>query len=112
MMKNNLWMIRFQMPKRKNVRSVWLNWLLRARRTPKSKKRRAAPKKELKELEEEIKEYLYHEDMETVKKLRDLHDNAPPSHQSKALSNSPQTSTSFQRCSHLDDLVKELYLYG
>jgi hypothetical protein len=40
------------------------------------KKRRSAPKKELKKLEDDIKERLYQEETERVKKLRDLHDNA------------------------------------
>jgi septal ring factor EnvC (AmiA/AmiB activator) len=76
------------------------------------KKRRSAPKKELKQLEDDIKERLYQEETEKVKKLRDLHCNAmttlsaaptpPPT---------PPISSFERRCSHLDDLVKELYLY-
>jgi uncharacterized protein YpuA (DUF1002 family) len=79
------------------------------------KKRRSAPKKELKKLEDDIKERLYQEETERVKKLRDLHDNAM-----NTLSAAPtpapavtKNSSSFERrCSHLDDLVKELYLYS
>jgi hypothetical protein len=78
------------------------------------KKRRSAPKKELKKLEDDIKERLYQEETERVKKLRDLHDNAMNT--SAVAVPAPavtKNSSSFERrCSHLDDLVKELYLYS
>lgn len=76
------------------------------------KKRRAAPKKELKKLEEEIKERLYLEDLERVKNLRDLHAKAPPSKVTKptTLSPDPTPQTPFdRRCEHLDDLINILY---
>jgi hypothetical protein len=83
-------------------------------------KRRSAPKKELKKLEDDIKERLYQEETERVKKLRDLHEVC--CHSMNTLSAVPAPApavakhssvTSFERrCSHLDDLVKELYLYS
>jgi hypothetical protein len=82
------------------------------------KKRRSAPKKELKKLEDDIKERLYQEEMERVKKLRDLHDNAmntlsaAPTPAPAVAKNSSSVSSFERRCSHLDDLVKELYLYS
>jgi flagellar motility protein MotE (MotC chaperone) len=76
------------------------------------KKRRSAPKKELKKLEDDIKERLYQEETERVKKLRDLHDNALNTLSAAPAPAVAKNSSSFERrCSHLDDLVKELYLY-
>jgi hypothetical protein len=78
------------------------------------KKRRSAPKKELKKLEDDIKERLYQEETQRVKKLRDLHENsintlsAVPA---SAPTPTPTISSFERRCSNLDDLVKELYLY-
>jgi hypothetical protein len=81
------------------------------------KKRRSAPKKELEELEDDIKERLYQEETQRVKKLRDLHENSintlsvvPAS--ASAPAPTPTISSFERRCSHLDDLVKELYLYS
>jgi hypothetical protein len=82
------------------------------------KKRRSAPKKELKKLEDDIKERLYQEETERVKKLRDLHDKSTLSMNTLSAAPTPapavaKNSSSFERrCSHLDDLVKELYLYS
>jgi hypothetical protein len=80
------------------------------------KKRRSAPKKELKKLEDDIKERLYQEKMQRVKKLRDLHENSMntlSAAQAPAVAAVSPAVTSFERrCSHLDDLVKELYLYS
>jgi hypothetical protein len=82
------------------------------------KKRRSAPKKELKKLEDDIKERLYQEETERVKKLRDLHDKSTLSMNTLSAAPTPApaptpTISSFERrCSHLDDLVKELYLYS
>jgi flagellar motility protein MotE (MotC chaperone) len=76
------------------------------------KKRRSAPKKELKKLEDDIKERLYQEETERVKKLRDLHDNALNTLSAAPAPALTKKSSSFERrCSHLDDLVKELYFY-
>jgi hypothetical protein len=77
------------------------------------KKRRSAPKKELKKLEDDIKERLYQEETQRVKKLRDLHENSINTLSPvPAPSPTPTTSSFERRCSHLDDLVKELYLYS
>jgi hypothetical protein len=78
------------------------------------KKRRSAPKKELKKLEDDIKERLYQEETERVKKLRDLHVECCHSKNTSAVAvPAPAVTSSFERrCSHLDDLVKELYLYS
>jgi hypothetical protein len=83
------------------------------------KKRRSASKKELKKLDDDIKERLYQEETERVKKVRDLHEKC--GHSMNTLSAVPTPApapavsavTSFERrCSHLDDLVKEHYLYS
>jgi hypothetical protein len=81
------------------------------------KKRRSAPKRELKKLEDDIKERLYHEEMQRVKKLCDIHENsmntlsAVPT-PAPVAAVSPAVTSFERRCSHLDDLVKELYLYS
>jgi hypothetical protein len=79
------------------------------------KKRRSAPKKELKKLEDDIKERLYQEETERVKKLCDLHDNAmntlSAAPEPAVAKNSSSVSSFERRCSHLDDLVKELYFF-
>jgi hypothetical protein len=72
------------------------------------KKRRSAPKKELKKLEDDIKERLYQEETERVKKLCDLHEKGKVPGPTPA----PTISSFERRCSHLDDLVKELYVYS
>jgi len=72
------------------------------------KKRRAAPKKELRKLEDEIKERLYQEDLQRVKNLRDLHANAPGF--SPTQKTVQPTPTPFdRRCDYLDDLINILY---
>jgi hypothetical protein len=81
------------------------------------KKRRSAPKKELKKLEDDIKERLYQEEMQRVKKLRDLHENhsmntLSPAQAPAVAAVSPAVTSFERRCSHLDDLVKELFLYS
>jgi hypothetical protein len=77
------------------------------------KKRRSAPKKELKKLEDDIKERLYQEETEKVKKLRDLHENSINTLLAfQAPTPTPTISSFERRCSHLDDLVKELYLHS
>jgi hypothetical protein len=79
------------------------------------KKRRSAPKKELKKLEDDIKERLYQEETERVKKLRDLHEKCCQGKvpgPTPAPAPAPTISSFEHRCSHLDDLVKELYLYS
>ncbi len=73
------------------------------------KKRRAAPKKELKRLEEEIKERLYQEDLQKVKNLRDLHANGPTHPKVHQKSDKPPTVYPRDIGSHLDDLVNILY---
>jgi len=93
--------------------------LVVARQKAAEVKRRAAPKKELKKLEEEIKERLYLEDMQRVKNLRDLHYSngieAPPSNVVRNLVAQPDSTptsahTPFdRRCNHLDDLINILY---
>jgi flagellar motility protein MotE (MotC chaperone) len=98
----------------KDARSVLLNWSSR-QKAAEIKKRRSAPKKELKKLEDDIKERLYQEETERVKKLRDLHDNAMNTllaAPAPAVAKNSSSVTSFERrCSHLDDLVKELYFF-
>jgi hypothetical protein len=79
------------------------------------KKRRSAPKKELKKLEDDIKERLYEEEMQRVKKLRDLHENyiqAVPAPAHTVPKKFSAVTLFERRCSHLDDLDKELYLYS
>jgi hypothetical protein len=77
------------------------------------KKRRSAPKKELKKLEDDIKERLYQEETERVKKLRDLHENALNTLSAAPAPVVTKNSSSFERrCNHLDNLVKEFYLYS
>jgi hypothetical protein len=78
------------------------------------KKRRSAPKKKLKKLEDNIKERLYQEETERLKKLRDLHEECchgkvPGPTPAPAPTPAPTISSFERRCSHLDDLVKELY---
>ncbi len=76
------------------------------------KKRRAAPKKELKRLQEEIKERLYQEDLQRVKTLRDLHANAPKVPPKTVKPESTPFAQALPRRSplnHLDDLVNILY---
>jgi hypothetical protein len=68
-------------------------------------------------LEDDIKERLYQEETERVKKLRDLHDNAMntlsavPAPAPAVAKNSSSVSSFELRCSHLDDLVKRLYFF-
>jgi hypothetical protein len=77
------------------------------------KKRRSAPKKELKKLEDDIKERLSQEETQRVQKLRDLHGNSINTLSAVPAPAPTPTISSFERrCSHLDDLVKELYLYS
>ena len=81
------------------------------------KKARSAPKRELKRLEEEIKERLFQADVQRVNQLRELHANAPPPTEpmtflpvTQKKNVTPQKHSSFERkASHIDDLIKILY---